>query len=195
MTMIFQGAGQIRSHVGDAIGQPGSEYERARRFQDALRQGMDNSQAAEFVEESYFYDEHRMSRAQWLAARAAWAKDDAKTAVLESVEADTPPYPPVKGSPVAESSYRNYCLWVADMGRDVARLERVLQGTEADREAVPALQARRASLLSRLATRTAAWLSGEASPEEPTAIAVAAGVLTNRGLASATETETQQWQM
>jgi hypothetical protein len=194
MTMIFQGAGQIRSHVGDAIGQNSSEHERARRHQYFLSEGMDNEQARQAVEDSFFEDEHRIPRQQWLAARAFHAESDRKDAVLSSVEGD-PPYTPVADTPRYESAYRNYNRWVADMGRDVARLERVLAGTEADREAVPALQARRASLLSRLATRTAAWLSGEASPEEPTAIAVAAGVLTNRGLASATETETQQWQM
>jgi hypothetical protein len=165
--MIFQGAGQIRSHVGDAIGQNSPEYERARRFQDALRQGMDNSQAAAFVDEIEFEAQHGISRQQWLAARAAWARQDYEAELLSSVEGELP-FDPVPDTPAAESNYRNYNRWVSDLEKDVQRLERVVAGVEADMQAVPSLKERRTATLTRLARSAAAWLSGE-SQEEPQA--------------------------
>jgi hypothetical protein len=136
-----------------------SEYEKARLFQEFQRQGLNPDQARAAIADVEFEQTHRISRAQWLAARAAWAEDDARTAILSGVEGD-PPYPTLPGVPRAESMFRNYLKWVADLEKEVARLEAAIAGVADVAAVVPELQAKRADVLARLARRAAEWLTG-----------------------------------
>jgi hypothetical protein len=167
---LFPGVGVIPS--SGSIVQDSPEYERARQHTFYRKQGLSDDQARAAIDDAEFEAQHGISRQQWLAARAAHAQQDREAELLAPIEGD-PPFPTLPGVPRAESMFRNYCRWVSSVEADVARLERVLSGVEADVGSVETLKEQRASTLAKLAKSATAWLVGESQEGPPKAAELA----------------------